>query len=84
MRYTLDTSDVDVMIELGVIYQFIHKHTGMAFTYSDWYLSKGNPYGLKRLAPQVTMADANGQKTSRQGDAGSSIVCVVFLMSSAS
>ena len=43
VRYTLDASDVDVMIKLGEIYQFLHKHTGMAVTYSDFYLSKGNP-----------------------------------------
>jgi hypothetical protein len=65
VRYTLDASDVDVMIKLGEIYQFLHKHTGMAVTYSDFYLSKGNPYGLKKLAPDLIIADENGEKTTR-------------------
>jgi hypothetical protein len=37
----------------------------MAFTYSDFYLSKGNPYGLKKLASGLVIADANGEKTTR-------------------
>ena len=40
VRYTLNLSDVDDMIALGELYQFVHKHTGMGFTYSDFYLSK--------------------------------------------
>ena len=43
VRYTLELSEVDTMIALGELYQLVHKHSGMAVTYSDVYLTKGNP-----------------------------------------
>ena len=65
VRDSLDIDDVDVMIALGEMYQFVHKHTGLAVTYSDFYLTKGNPYFLKKLSPTLHIADEHGVKTRR-------------------
>ena len=63
VRYTLQERDVDIMIKLGELYQFLLYNTGCPCTYSDSYLSKGNPYGLKRLIPEIRIADENNKPT---------------------
>ena len=65
VRYTLELSEVDTMIALGELYQLVHKHSGMAVTYSDVYLTKGNPYMLQRLAPHIGIAAPDGSRSTR-------------------
>ena len=64
VRYSLPRADVAKMIELGEMYQWVHKHAGMGVTYSDFYLTKGNPYGLQRLAGDLIIANEKGEPTS--------------------
>jgi hypothetical protein len=58
VRYTL-------VIALGELYQLARKHSGMAVTYSDVYLTKGNPYMLQRLAPHIGIAAPDGSRSTR-------------------
>lgn len=53
------------MIDLGDLYQLVHHHSGMAVTYSDVYLTKGNPYMLKRISAIIGIANADGTCSRR-------------------
>ena len=64
VRYKLEIDIVDKMIELGELYQLVHDHAGMPVTYSDVYLTKGNPYTLKYLLPHITIANADGSRST--------------------
>ena len=52
------------MIELGELYQLIHDHAGMLVTYSGVYRTKGPPCPLKSMLPHVTIANADGSRST--------------------
>ena len=60
VKHTIAESSIGDMIRLGELYQRVCFHGALPVTYGDSYLSKGNPYLLQRLAPQLRIAKADG------------------------
>ena len=60
VKHTIAESSIADMIRLGELYQRVCFHGALPVTYGDSYLSKGNPYLLQRLAPQLRIAKADG------------------------